>query len=49
MEQQWARSSVAAMMGRQPTSMEASLILSAGASSLKQAFSRLPARKGARP
>ena len=49
MEQQWVRSSVAAMMARQPTEAEAALIRPYAALDLKQAFARLPARRGARP
>ena len=48
MEQQWVRSSVAAMMARQPTAMEAALIRPSASSGLKEAFAHLPARKGSR-
>jgi hypothetical protein len=48
-QQHWLRdSSVAAMMARQPTSMESALILSGEPTGLKGAFSMLPARRGNR-
>jgi hypothetical protein len=48
MQQQSVRSSVAAMMMRQPTAMEAALIRPSAPSGLEHAFSLLPARKGTR-
>jgi hypothetical protein len=48
-QQHWLRdSSVAAMMARQPSSMEAALILPHAATGLRAAFAQLPARKGTR-
>jgi len=48
MEQHSVRSSVAAMMARQPSAMEAALIRSYASPGLDQAFALLPARKGSR-
>ena len=44
-QQQGVRASVAAMMARQPSAMDAALIRSGAPMDLKDAFALLPARK----
>lgn len=46
-QQHWARSSVAALMAKRPSDMEAALILSRPVD-LAETFALLPARKGKR-
>lgn len=47
-QQQSVRSSVAALMARQPTRAEAALILPSATGGLKSAYAMLPARKSGR-